>query len=231
MKLFISLFFVFLGVAFFELSGGSGFDPEAARVSAVEMRTERNVARAALSGFVAGTTSAAVQGDGVASTRETVTRQELNLVSFETIATPTPPQPQDTLAAPAAPTDEDQAVSVALSDLSGTVASGPDQISMAALDNVAAQSEDPDQAPNTRFEGRSAVSSSLPEDNGPDIRAVSGTLVNMRSGPSTDFEVIDQLTQGTQVEVVSDSGDGWVELRPLSGGTTGWIAEFLLTGG
>jgi uncharacterized protein YgiM (DUF1202 family) len=64
-----------------------------------------------------------------------------------------------------------------------------------------------------------------------DIRTVKGERVNMRSGPGTDYDVVDQLAQSTRVEVLTDDGNGWVELRPVDGGPTGWIAAFLLSGG
>jgi len=231
MKLFILLFFMFLGVGFYEISGGDNFDPEKARVAAVEMRTERNAARAALSGFVSGTIHTRAATDTAPAVDAAVTRQELNLVSFEAVSSPPVESAPVPMLAPTPSVGLDEPTAVALTELSGAVANSPEQINLAALDQVsAAPAPGATADTGTRFTGRSSVASSLPETLAPDIRSVSGTLVNMRSGPSTDFEVIDQLSQGTQVEVLSDTGDGWVELRPVSGGITGWIAEFLLTG-
>lgn len=232
MKKFILLFFIFLGVGFYELSGGSDFDPDRARENAVELRGERSAARQALSGFVSGTSPARSQTQETATvnTDDSITRQSLDLVSFDAVAsqTPEPVQPAETdrTAAP----QRDTITAVPLADLSGAVAEGSQQFSMAALDQVAGASNDAVET-TPRFNGQSQIASSLPLNSGPDIRAVSGTLVNMRSGPSTDFDVIDQLTQGTEVEVLSSNGSGWVELRPVTGGPTGWIAEFLLSDG
>lgn len=63
---------------------------------------------------------------------------------------------------------------------------------------------------------------------GDDIRRVTGSVVNMRAGPGTDYEVVAQLIQGDEAEVLIDDGTGWVQLR-LQGGQTGWMADFLLT--
>lgn len=233
MKRFILLSFLFLGFGFYELSGGTEFDPETARETAVNLRTERNVARAALSGFVSGTANRADPIQTTTSTtNDAVTRTELNLVSFEAVTSQ--PGTETQQPASAAPDPAIQSVTepvTPLIELADTVANGPEQISMAALDDVEpAQAQRPSDNGNS-FAGSSVVAYSLPLGTGSDIRSVSGTLVNMRSGPSTDFDVIDQLSQGTEVEILSDSGNGWVELRPVDGGVSGWIAEFLLTGG
>lgn len=74
----------------------------------------------------------------------------------------------------------------------------------------------------------SAINEEPTEFVGDDIRRVTGTVVNMRSGPGTDYEVVAQLIEGDRAEVLIDDGTGWVQLR-LQGGQTGWMADFLLT--
>ncbi|MEZ5716766.1 MAG: SH3 domain-containing protein [Paracoccaceae bacterium] len=64
---------------------------------------------------------------------------------------------------------------------------------------------------------------------GRDLRNVSASRVNMRQGPGTDFNVVAKLTQGTEVEVLRDQGDGWVKLRVVDSGRVGWMADHLLT--
>ncbi|WP_324751463.1 SH3 domain-containing protein [Roseovarius sp. Pro17] len=61
-----------------------------------------------------------------------------------------------------------------------------------------------------------------------DIRSVAGDVANMRSGPGTDFDKVDQLTRGTNVEILDRRG-AWVELRDLDTGQTGWMADWLVT--
>ena len=61
------------------------------------------------------------------------------------------------------------------------------------------------------------------------IRRVNGSRVNLRMGPGTDFGVVSSLTRDTAVEILSDDGTGWVELRDIETGLTGWMADRLLT--
>lgn len=63
---------------------------------------------------------------------------------------------------------------------------------------------------------------------GEERRMVKSSRVNMRAGPGTGFEVVDQLSRGTQVAILHDEGNGWVELRVIDTGQTGWMADFLL---
>ncbi|MFD0859168.1 SH3 domain-containing protein [Roseovarius aquimarinus] len=61
-----------------------------------------------------------------------------------------------------------------------------------------------------------------------DIREVAGDVANMRSGPGTEYGRVDQLTRGTSVEVLGRQG-AWVELRDIETGQTGWMADWLVT--
>lgn len=64
-----------------------------------------------------------------------------------------------------------------------------------------------------------------------DLRVVDASRVNMRSGPSTDFRVVDTLTRGVRVEVISIDTLGaepWAELLVVDTGLTGWMAERFL---
>ncbi|MEM0937590.1 MAG: SH3 domain-containing protein [Pseudomonadota bacterium] len=56
---------------------------------------------------------------------------------------------------------------------------------------------------------------------------VTGSRVNVRAGPSTDFGVIGSVSFGDAVELVDDAGDGWAEIR-VSGGGTGYMARRFL---
>jgi uncharacterized protein YgiM (DUF1202 family) len=60
----------------------------------------------------------------------------------------------------------------------------------------------------------------------PDVecRVVSGTRVNLRSGPGTGHAVVAQLVRDQEVEVLTDEGDGWVKLRALDGNDIGWMS-------
>ncbi|WP_232830798.1 SH3 domain-containing protein [Tropicimonas sp. IMCC34011] len=56
---------------------------------------------------------------------------------------------------------------------------------------------------------------------------VSGSRVNVRSGPSTGHGVIDSLVRGTDVELVSEDASGWAKIR-MSGGREGYMARRFL---
>lgn len=61
-----------------------------------------------------------------------------------------------------------------------------------------------------------------------DMRAVSGNRVNMRTGPGTDYGVLDTLTRGTQAEVIEIDGSGWARVRVTDTNQVGWMAARLL---
>ena len=62
-----------------------------------------------------------------------------------------------------------------------------------------------------------------------DIREVTGTVVNMRDGPSTFYIAIGKLRQGDQIEVLDTSSDGWLKIRTVTTGQEGWMADWLAT--
>ncbi len=62
-----------------------------------------------------------------------------------------------------------------------------------------------------------------------DYRSVTGSRVNLRQGPSTDFDVVTQLLRGEEVEVLDSAGDGWVKLRALDGSDIGWMSDSFLS--
>ena len=60
-----------------------------------------------------------------------------------------------------------------------------------------------------------------------DLWYVTGTSVNIRSGPGTGNAVVTRASLGDEAEPLSDTGADWIEIR-MSDGTTGWIfARFL----
>ncbi len=59
-----------------------------------------------------------------------------------------------------------------------------------------------------------------------DLRTVTGSVVNMRGGPGTGFDVVGQLVEGQGAEVLQEDGD-WAEVR-TEDGATGWMASRFL---
>ncbi|WP_417211648.1 SH3 domain-containing protein [Antarctobacter sp.] len=62
-----------------------------------------------------------------------------------------------------------------------------------------------------------------------DLRVVSASRVNLRDGPATSYDVVAKLDEGVEVEVLDDTGDGWVKLRVVDGDTLGWMSDDFLT--
>ncbi len=220
MTRFVFLSFAFLALGFYELSGGNDFDPEAQRDAAVETRVAQAAARneTIVASLSRPTPAPQIVPASEPAKETAVTRTDLNLVSFQAAGAA---EEVDTAVAPLEtelPLDE----KVSIATLAVEALENDNPLSLAALETTPAETN------STTFAGTRQVAAST---DAVDIRVVKGDLVNMRSGPGTEYDVIDQLTQATEVEVLSSNGQGWVELRAVNGGSTGWIAEFLLTGG
>ena len=76
--------------------------------------------------------------------------------------------------------------------------------------------------------GSSTTSSSSSSSGGTVISTVNiSRIINFRSGPSTDTDIIRQLSVGTIVEILENRADGWSKVR--QNGTEGFIRSDLLT--
>lgn len=217
MKRFILLTFGFLGWAFYEMSGGADFEPASARLAA----------------------SAPAAIDPAAQTQAPETTVATN-------PTPQPVAPQQEVAelAPVdttppgfgedAKTDADAPASSALNAINDAV-----EAAIAPLENEVVLVP-VNAGSSISNQDTPAIMPSLitPNDTGTaantsatqaDIRSVSGNRVNVRGGPGTDYGIVSRLVRGDTVEVISDNGDGWVQMRPVDGGPVGWMADFLLS--
>lgn len=218
MKRFILLSFVFMGWAFYEMSGGADFDGgeiRTARLAAIEAaeaeKKQKAAARAPKPTVVAEAPKVFVDTDP--PLRSDVTRVSLNLTTLAAEQ-----RPAQTIAAAAAAT---QPVTVDTSVVPQNVAS---VTSSADTPAIIPSLINPNDGITTNAPTPSVVSYD-------DIRTVSGNRVNVRGGPGTDFGIVTKLVRGDAVKVVEDNGDGWVRLEPLDGGPSGWMADFLLAGG
>ncbi len=68
---------------------------------------------------------------------------------------------------------------------------------------------------------------SPPATQGEKIAVVTGSVVNVRSGPGTSNGITGQVYQGNSLPVLGQSGD-WYHVR-LPSGVTGWVAGWLLS--
>ncbi|MGC3938381.1 SH3 domain-containing protein [Roseobacter sp. EG26] len=209
MKRFILLSFGFLGLAFYEMSGGSDFDAAAARDAAILARSG-TIETAELPRIT--TAQATVPSDEAGE--PSVTRVALNLTSLEEVLTD---EPAAATEAEPEPTPQPFAPSVEQFDIT-PVGFGEDAEVATVL-------------PSIIFSGSSSQASSSAVTTPQDIRLVNATAVNMRGGPGTNYGVVTRLDRDTQVEVLRDDGTGWVKLRPVAGGPEGWVADFLLSKG
>lgn len=232
----IVLSFLALGWIFYEMSGGSDFDPDAlkaARIAEAEAeRAERGLPARPAPAEVAEDTPAPVtiatapavptlpqpvqQAAATPRSDEDVTRVSLDLTSVQqTVTTRTTP------VVPAQDQESDitetPSVTVAASNVASTITTSAD--TPAIIPSLIAP--------------RNAQPLSL-EELAPgiaDIRTVSGDRVNVRGGPGTNFGVVTQLLRGDAVEILEDTGNGWVRFEALDSDAAGWVADFLLTGG
>ena len=206
---FIIVTFAFLAFAFYEMSGGADFDAEATRLARVDppLAVDEDKLQTVIA--EAETPQPAVP--------EEVTRVSLNLNSVNDVLRPE--RTVRTTPARQRPPVEEEATEVALSEEEPTIVLPSLIVDTAVITPV-------------DFSGRTATEEEVQPTRGTrDLRSVSAQSVNVRGGPGTNFSIVNRLTRGAEVEVLRDPGNGWVELRILSDGTVGWMADYLLTAG
>ncbi|SDE28362.1 SH3 domain-containing protein [Ruegeria marina] len=208
---FVIISFLFLGWAFWELSGGADFEPRGVRAP----KSER--------------------------VAETPQKSAVPLVKSEPAAlvakvklTPYKPEPtrQEETVAPSALTSEERLAALARSRASlgkglSLFETDPGQtITLASLEQGALsfRVEPTEPGPQDEQPGTRAIAPP-----GPDLREVTVARVNMRDGPGTIYPVIARLTIGHAVEVLDDSSTGWLRLRVLPEQQIGWIAASLIS--
>ncbi|WP_254429028.1 SH3 domain-containing protein [Ruegeria arenilitoris] len=195
--------FAMLGWFFYVMSGGSEFEPRGTRAEAppVVAAAEKPEPRPLVP----------------SPATELVTKVALRP------AKPSEPKPEPIPAADAVDTEAllAQIAAGLNSDLSSFDNTGG-TFSLASLDeNAAVQVLDTDAEPET-------AAAPAPAEPPKDIRIVSGTRVNMRDGPGTIYPIIGKARMGQQVEVLSESGTGWLRLRVLPEQQVGWISSSLI---
>lgn len=195
--------FAMLGWFFYVMSGGSEFEPRGTRAEAppVVAAAEKPEPRPLVP----------------SPATELVTKVALRP------AKPSEPKPEPIPAADAVDTEAllAQIAAGLNSDLSSFDNTGG-TFSLASLDeNAAVQVLDTDTEPET-------AAPPAPAEPPKDIRIVSGTRVNMRDGPGTIYPIIGKARMGQQVEVLSESGTGWLRLRVLPEQQVGWISSSLI---
>lgn len=198
---FIIACFALLGWGFYEMSGGADFEPRTSRTAPVSVE-------------VLPQTATAIED---VSPKVEVTRVALDLTSVEDVKPVVQAAVPDVLPEPETPEkagNDGTWQAVVLPSLIPTAQPETDfeqEVEIAAL-NV---NSDAVQTSSAVYE----------------VRTVTGNRVNVRGGPGTTFGVVGKLVRGDEVEILDDTGTGWVRFRSIDGETQGWLADFLLTGG
>ena len=203
---FIAISFLFLGFAFFHLSGGSDFDPVATRMSRIE--APENVQNA----------EAQQQEDVVvADVPEVVTRVSLDLVKLEDVVRTS--SALQTVPARVVLREEEPVEEAIVEQVAAPTFELPSLIEGATPATVTPVDFSAD--PVTE---RQVASNE-------DIRSVTGNRVNVRGGPGKNFDVVNRMVRGDKVVILEDPGNGWVRLQSVQNGAQGWMADFLLSDG
>lgn len=208
---FVILSFIFLGWAFWELSGGSDFEPRGIRSAPVE--TASVAPRPEPKSLVE------IRADTLVAKPALTPQRTVQNVQSEPEVEDNPEQ-----------TLKDNVAQLALartqlgSGLDLFASQNDQTLTLASLEQGATSLTTVETAP----EPTETVAEPIPEPVR-DIREVTGTRVNMRDGPGTVFPVIGRLNIGHQVEVLGESGTGWLRLRVLPEQNIGWIAASLVS--
>jgi len=224
---FVLISFAFMAWGFYELSGGSDFDPDAvraARMAELDLDAPVEPAKAEPQSVAVIEKAPDVFVDTDPPLKEDVARVSLNLTTLDAASS----EPESSLSNAAAETDAQTVVDVAAA-VNAATDSVPQNVS-----NVTSSADtpaiipsliDPDDGVTEAAEQPSVVVGFQ------DLRTVSGDRVNVRGGPGTDFGVVGRLTRGAEILVLEDNGAGWVRFETTDGSTSGWMADFLLNSG
>lgn len=203
---FVLISFAFLGFAFYELSGGADFEPRGVRPAKPEK--------------VAYTPAPKPQP----------VAEPVNAVALVAKPVLTPRQVTRDVPEPAARPElsaEETATRLAQikpglqTGLNGFGQNVGASLTLASLEQGATSIQT-----NTETEAPQVAAPVEPK---ADIREILGTRVNMRDGPGTIYPVVGRLNIGHKVEVLGESGTGWLRLRVLPEQQMGWIAASLVS--
>lgn len=221
MNKFVFISLVFMGIAFYELSGGSDFVPRKADLIAAAQEAEKR-ARA-----VQAAQEKQSQPER-ASTVTLATATPLRTVSVTEKRIPTAVA-QDQVTVDTTDVDGSERASITGGLLSNSSDSTSVYVSLE-------QSGDLFERPLTQINleapqplSDQPADQTTSADRLLDIREVAGTVVNVRRGPGTGYDVVTSLRQGAAVEVIETDTTGWVKLRIIEDDRIGWMAEYLLT--
>lgn len=235
---FIVLTFAFLGWSFYEMSGGSDYQPSD---NSLQARAGTADAQAPVVEVAQLDPQTEAQDDESTVTRSVASLADLEIEDGERfqITLASVDAGETVTTEPARADDTASIIEAAVAEANAEIA---------AADAVTA-TEEPRDVPDsvaTGFVGEDVFSletyvmrqnsdytptteASLQGSLDGDIRRVTGNSVNMRSGPGTDYQRVGKLTKGAQIAVLEEPGNGWVMLEVVETGEVGWMADWLIT--
>jgi len=207
MKRFIFVSFAFLAWAFYELSGGTDFQPRVATTPPASHTNVAIVTPSARADPVKATTLVASPAIAPVDAAENARPKSEPVAGLEPIRT---------------------SLNQGLPLFSGSGTTAQPLILASLEQGAAGMSAAP--APT----GATPPAATPPEATKvaarpTDTREITGTRVNMRDGPGTIYPVISRLMIGHEVEVLDDSGTGWLRLRSMPEQQIGWISASLVS--
>jgi len=217
---FMLVTFGFLGVAFYQLSGGSEYAPVSHSIQA------RAMERAVQPDPTVQMPEVALEG----AAEPEVTRTNADLNTLAAVAEHSGDAPFQITLASVQP--DNMPTTVPTVTVEPDLASQPAAAAIAAaVEEAVLGAEAPLSKPVFSLETYAFASEHglLRQASGDDIRQVSGNVVNMRTGPGTEFEKVGAVSKGTQVAVLEEPGNGWIMLEVVATGETGWMADWLVT--
>ncbi len=101
-----------------------------------------------------------------------------------------------------------------------------EDVSPAAAPIPPAAAEDPAEAEDSGLLriGKFDAPASVLQDKGIDVVEVSGTVVNLRAGPSTGNDIVGTLRRGARAELIETAENGWMRIRDLDSGAEGYMS-------
>lgn len=204
---FIILTFAFLGWSFYTLSGGADYQPREGSRQAEALK-----ARAAAETAVAQAPTSPAPVNPALAVPETVTVAG-NLIDLTEIP----------------------AVTAALNDAAAPLPQNPAsaQLLQAGYDNTRIANLSLAK-PAAFAQAAGMIPASVeaepePQQDTRDLRRITGSSVNMRTGPGTSFGILTRVTRDTEVEVLETFENGWLRLRVLDTSRVGWVSSTLVS--
>ena len=217
---FLLISFAVMGWAFYQLSGGADYRPAPNSLQAwAQYGHKRPVQRPVQINVIA--LAPEVSDPDTGKITQTVT----SLAELETVTRGIKPKVHrgpDDLVNTRADSEQKALEPVAYEDalLEARVAQIP---SLAEPSSVLASLETAAALPATSPDPANPVIRDL------DLRHVVGNAVNVRAGPGLGHRRVASLARDAQVTVLQDPGDGWLEVRIVKTGDTGWMSDLFVT--